>query len=334
MKLKLLSLLVICSSAFSCSGDPVINRLPVQDGGGAETVPVERDENTILSGSFNIRYYNTADTYSWAMRREAVMKFVNTEKPDFLAMQEVCRIQGQYIVENIDECFGYYGVGRFGGELPETDDEGVFILYRKDRFTLDEGVFILYRKDRFTLKDKGFFWLADPHDKCPELNDDGWSYSSWESRFPRVAVWIEAEDTWHPGQTVWFFATHYDNVSSYARTRSSSLIVEQIQKLAETGGDLKGAPMPVILTGDFNSDFNSSELSAIRLAMYDARTQSPFTEPSQNTFNNFTESGVSIVDHIFYGGNISPEQYDVVTEDYGVRFISDHWPVLFLCSYK
>ena len=153
MKLKLLSLLVICSSTFSCSGDPVINRLPVQDGGGEETVPVERDENTILSGSFNIRYYNTADTYSWAMRREAVMKFVNTEKPDFLAM-------------------------------------------------------------------------------------------------------------------------------------------------------------------------------------YDARTQSPFTEPSQNTFNNFTESGVSIVDHIFYGGNISPEQYDVVTEDYGVRFISDHWPVLFLCSYK
>ena len=319
MKIKLLCLSVVCAAVLSCQAEPVINRVPVPDGGGEETVPVERDENTILSGSFNIRYYNTTDTYSWAMRREAVMKFINTEKPDFLAMQEVCQVQGQYIVENLDECFGYYGVGKFGEELPEADDEGVFVLYRKDRFTL---------------KNKGFFWLADPHDQCPELNDDGWSYSSWNSRFPRTVVWIETEDTWHPGETVWFFATHYDNVSSYARTRSSSLIVEQIHELTGIDGDLKGAPMPVILTGDFNTDLNSSELSAVRLAMDDARTQSPVTEPSQNTFNNFTDAGVSIVDHIFYGGSLSPEQYDVVTEDYGVKFISDHWPVLFLGSYE
>ena len=319
MKIKLLYLSVVSAVIVSCQTEPVINRVPVPDGGGEETVPVERDENTILSGSFNIRYYNTTDTYSWAMRREAVMKFINTEKPDFLAMQEVCQVQGQYIVENLDECFGYYGVGKFGGELPEADDEGVFVLYRKDRFAL---------------KDKGCFWLADPHDKCPELNDDGWSYSSWQSRFPRTVVWIEAEDTWHPGQSVWFFATHYDNVSSYARTRSSSLIVEQIHSLTGIDGDLKGASMPVILTGDFNTDLNSSELSSVRLAMNDARTQSPVTEPSQNTFNNFTDAGVSIVDHIFYGGNISPAQYDVVTEDYGVKYISDHWPILFLSSYE
>ena len=319
MKIKLLYLSVVSAVIVSCQTEPVINRVPVPDGGGEETVPVERDENTILSGSFNIRYYNTADTYSWAMRRGAVMKFINTEKPDFLAMQEVCQVQGQYIVENLDECFGYYGVGKFGEELPEADDEGVFVLYRKDRFTL---------------KDKGFFWLADPHDQCPELNDDGWSYSSWNSRFPRTVVWIETEDTWHPGETVWFFATHYDNVSSYARTRSSSLIVDQIHELTGIDGDLKGASMPVILTGDFNTDLNSSELSSVRLAMNDARTQSPVTEPSQNTFNNFTDAGVSIVDHIFYGGNISPAQYDVVTEDYGVKYISDHWPILFLSSYE
>lgn len=319
MKIKLLYLSVVSAVIVSCQTEPVINRVPVPDGGGEETVPVERDENTILSGSFNIRYYNTADTYSWAMRRGAVMKFINTEKPDFLAMQEVCQVQGQYIVENMDECFGYYGVGKFGGELPEADDEGVFVLYRKDRFTL---------------KDKGFFWLADPHDRCPELNDDGWSYSSWQSRFPRTVVWIEVEDTWHSGQSVWFFATHYDNVSSYARTRSSNLIVEQIHSLTGIDGDLKGASMPVILTGDFNTDLNSSELSSVRLAMNDARTQSPVTEPSQNTFNNFTDAGVSIVDHVFYGGNISPAQYDVVTEDYGVKYISDHWPILFLGSYE
>lgn len=310
---------IVCVAVLSCQAETVINRVPVPGGGGETDVTVERDENTILAGTFNIRYYNTTDTYSWAMRREAVMKFINTEKPDFLAMQEVCQVQGQYIVENLDECFGYYGVGKFGEELPEADDEGVFVLYRKDRFTL---------------KDKGFFWLADPHDQCPELNDDGWSYSSWNSRFPRTVVWIETEDTWHPGETVWFFATHYDNVSSYARTRSSSLIVDQIHELTGIDGDLKGAPMPVILTGDFNTDLNSSELSSIRLTMYDARTQSPVTEPSQNTFNNFTDAGVSIVDHVFYGGNISPLQYDVVTGDYGVKYISDHWPVLFLSSYK
>ena len=106
MKIKLLYLSVVSAVIVSCQTEPVINRVPVPDGGGEETVPVERDENTILSGSFNIRYYNTADTYSWAMRRGAVMKFINTEKPDFLAMQEVCQVQGQYIVEDLDECVG------------------------------------------------------------------------------------------------------------------------------------------------------------------------------------------------------------------------------------
>ena len=318
MKTRLLCLSAICVAVLSCQAEPVINSVPAPDE-GEETVPVERDENTVLAGTFNIRYYNTSDTYTWAMRRGAVMEFINTEKPDFLAMQEVCQNQSEYILENLDECFGYYGVGKFGEDIL---DEGA------------ESVLVLYRKDRFTLKDKGFFWLADPYDKCPELNEDGWSYSSWNSRFPRTCVWIEAEDTWHPGQTVWFFATHYDNVSSYARTRSSSLILERIRSLAGIDGDLKEAGVTLILTGDFNSDLNSSELSVIRLALDDARTQSPVTEPSQNTFNNFTETGVSIVDHVFYGGNISPLQYDVVTGDYGVKYISDHWPVLFLSSYE
>ena len=52
------------------------------------------------------------------------------------------------------------------------------------------------------------------------------------------------------------------------------------------------------------------------------------------TFNNYSDTGGYILDHIFYGGNVTPEQYDVVTNDYGVKYISDHYPVIFKCSYK
>lgn len=281
-----------------------------------EPVP---EKNTLLVGTFNIRYVNDDDGYPWSSRRDAVIKFVNYSGLDLLAMQEVCQSQAQYLTENLDKKYGWYEVDRNTGNSILDSSES-------------EGVFVIYDKDRFGLEDHGYFWLAEPCDEFPVKNPDG-TYSSWNSALPRVALWLKLADNSHDGRIVYFIGTHYDNWSVKARTGASNLIVKQIIKMLNTS-DIKKADEPVFVVGDLNASPNDAELTVLQNMMNEARTTAPVTEESQITFNNYSDTGGYILDHIFYGANVTPEQYDVVTNDYGVKYISDHYPVIFKCSYK
>lgn len=278
------------------------------------------ETDALLVGTFNIRYYNTGDgSNSWENREKAVMNFINTCGADILVMQEVCQKPAQYITVSLDDKYDWIEVDRNTGES---------ILDSQS----SEGVFLMWNQERLTVKDKGWFWLADPDAGEPQWNDDG-TWSSWGSALPRVALWIEAEDNANPGHTVYFIGTHYDHFSTKAKTGSSNLMV---RKLREMSGqtNLKNADMAVFVAGDLNTEYDAVELAALRNAMYDARTTSPKTNTTEMTFNNFGGTGQSVIDHIFYGGNLKAEQYEVVTDTPGVRYISDHYPVLFRCSYK
>ena len=263
------------------------------EGSGTDPEPGQKT-NTLLVGTFNIRYYNTADgANSWENREKAVMNFINTCGADILVMQEVCQIPAQYITASLYDKYDWIEVDRnTGNSILESESS--------------EGVFLIWNQERFTLKDKGWFWLADP--------DAG-------------------EPQWNPGRLVYFIGTHYDHISSTARTGSSNLMVRKLREM--TGQtNLKNADAAVFVAGDLNTVYDATELAALRNALYDARTTSPKTNTTQVTFNNFGQSGQSVIDHIFYGGNLKAEQYDVITDTPGVRYISDHYPVLFRCSYK
>lgn len=316
MKIFRILLTALAVLAFSsCKADPVINR--VQGGDTDEGTETDKEANTLLVGSFNIRYYNTSDSYPWSARKDAVMAFINDRQPDFLGIQELRSSQAQDFVYELSDGYGYYDINRDTG----TSISG----------SSGEGVGIIYKKDRFTVADKGFFWLAEPSDILPDKNSDG-TYSSWHSACRRVVVWIKAVDKWHSDRTVWFFATHFDHKSIDARLNSSNLTVRKIKEI--TGiSDLKGSDVPVFLVADFNCTFTSSELSPLKTAMNDARTTASSTEESQRTYNGFGESSGSIIDHIFYVGSVTADTYDVVTDDYGVAYISDHYPILMECTY-
>ena len=280
----------------------------------------DQETDALLVGTFNIRYYNTGDgAYSWENREKAVMNFINTCGADILVMQEVCQKPAEYITVSLDDKYDWIEVDRNTGKsILESESS--------------EGVFLMWNQERLTVKDKGWFWLADPDAGEPQWNSDG-SWSTWGSALPRVALWIEAEDNANPGHTVYFIGTHYDHFSTKAKTGSSNLMV---RKLREMSGqtNLKNADVAVFVAGDLNTVYDATELAALRNALYDARTTSPKTNTTEMTFNNFGGTGQSVIDHIFYGGNLKAEQYEVVTDTPGVRYISDHYPVLFRCSYK
>lgn len=325
----LFAFLAIAATAtiLACEKVPGDNDGPVQ--GNEEEKPVDKpgtdpepapDKDVLLVSTFNIRYYNTGDgENSWENRQEAVVNFINSSGADIMVMQEVCMIPAEYITENLADRYDWFEVDRNTGNSILSDKSS-------------EGVFLLWDKERFTLKDKGWFWLADPDAGEPQWNDDG-TWSTWNSALPRLALWIKVEDTEKPGQLVYFIGTHYDHYSSKAKSGSSNLLVKKLREM--TGQtNLKNADVPVFVAGDFNTEYDAIELAALRNVLDDARSTSPKTNTSQMTFNNFGGSGQSVIDHIFYGGNVEPEQYDVITGTPGVRYISDHYPVLFRCAYK
>lgn len=309
----LLSILAI--AAISCGGgsDPDTP----ENNGGDDTTTVTTKSDTLLTCSFNIRYYNTSDTYPWSVRKDAVVKFINTVKPDFVGMQEVRKEQSQDILRSFYQDYDWYDISR---------DTGTAIFNSSG-----EGVGILSRKDRFTIEDKGHFWLADPSDQIPEKNDDG-TYSSWHSACRRIVVWVKATDLFHSNRTVYFFATHFDHISKEARLNSSNLMVSKIKEITGVS-DLSNSTIPIFLVADFNCTSDSEELAPLMSAMKYSRTTAAKTDNSR-TYNGFGTTSNSIIDHIFYVGNLDPLMYRVVNEDYGVKYISDHYPILFQCLYK
>ena len=251
MKYRISLIALSALLAFSaCKAEPERHYVKNDKDQEEEVIP-EGNGKTLLAGSFNIRYYNTTDTYPWSVRKDAVFKFIETTRPDFLGLQEVKATQSQDFAYKLSDTYGYYDINRDTGKGISSGS--------------GEGIGILYKKGRFELKDKGFFWLADTPDKLPEKNEDG-TYSSWHSAKRRVVVWTKVADKLHNNQIVWFFATHFDHISVEARTKSSALTISKIKDL--TGiADLSKSSVPIFLVADFNCTLNSTELAPVRDAI-------------------------------------------------------------------
>ena len=95
---------------------------------------------------------------------------------------------------------------------------------------------ILYRKDRFSVVESGFYWLS-------ETPDEAWSAGWAETNLPRLVAWAHLRQS-EVGRDLYFATTHFDN-NPPNQDMSAPLFVERSRSWAEK--------MPVILTGDFNS---------------------------------------------------------------------------------
>ncbi len=318
MKLKFLLLSAAFIGALACTKDPEIHKV----GGGDEDKDKETEEkvesSNLLVCSFNIRTYNTTDPYLWADRKGPAMNFIRQSKLDIVGLQEVKPTQSQDIAYSLSDSYGYYDIDRDTGKGVSSGT--------------GEGCGILYLKERFTLLDKGFFWLADPSDKLPAQNEGG-TYSSWNSACRRIVVWTKLKDTWHNDQTVFFFATHFDHVSAVARKESGALCIKKIKELTGVS-DLSRSGSPIFLVADFNIGLSDVALDPIRTSMSDAKTTAKTTETTGTTYNGWGSQTSSVIDHIFYAGNLSADRYHIVTEDWGIKYLSDHYPITLQCSYK
>lgn len=294
---------------------------------GPDTPPVTEEADPMTVCTFNIRYANNSDTYpdgssaAWSARTSAVKKFFDKNKPDIVGLQEVRQEQSKWFSKELGAEYGYYDVSR-------DNASGSSVATAQG-----EGVGILYRKDRFELVNKDFFWLdATPRER-PAQNSDG-TYGAWNSACRRVTVYAVLKDKQHNNALIYFFSTHYDHKSADARKNASELSVTQMKALCKVS-ELKNANAIIFLLGDLNTTYDNSQLKTLNDNMSYARLAVKGSDQYTSTFNGYGGSG-QIIDHIYYGGKaVKPLKYWVDrSTEYGVPFISDHYPVLLQWEYQ
>lgn len=260
----------------------------------------ERDGATLRAMTYNIRLDLASDgPNDWSHRKQMLAAVIRHEAPDLLGMQEVLDAQKRDLERALPE-YQMVGVARDDGK-------------QKGEYSP-----VAFRRDRYQLIDSGTFWLS----QTPSVPG-----KAWDAAYPRIATWAVLRDR-KSRRTIRVINTHFDHVGVVARRESAALIERWIKQGALVR-------LPTILMGDFNSTpddpgyklLAATETSGLRDSRTNSRT--PAYGPP-GTFNAFKidNDTAAPIDHIFVSGQFSVESYSVVTQHWGGRLPSDHYPVI------
>jgi endonuclease/exonuclease/phosphatase family metal-dependent hydrolase len=259
-------------------------------------VVLEASAQSIITGTFNVRYDNPGDTGNlWKNRAPVAAGLIRFHGFDIVGTQEGLRNQLDDLQKDLPE-YAWYGIARDDGE-------------RKGEHSA-----IFYKKDKFTILDSGNFWLSQTPDK------PGYG---WDARNNRICSWLKMKEK-KSKRTFYVFNVHYDHRGVEARKESSKLILAKILSIAGT--------QPVILTGDFNGGHQSEWYNSINNSnlLKDALSQVDHPYINNGSFNSFQQNNPSkeIIDHIFISKQWKAVRYGIITDTYHGKYPSDHYPVL------
>ena len=264
------------------------------------TQPAPTQAGALRAMTYNIRLNLASDgANAWSARKAMVADLIRHEAPDVIGMQEVLLHQKRDLEAALPD-YAFAGVGRDdGAEAGEFSPVG-------------------WRRDRFDLIESATFWLS----QTPWKPGKG-----WDAAYPRIATWVVLRDR-RSGRHLRVLNTHFDHVGSQARLHSAELVAEWTARHAAKG-------QPVITMGDFNTMADTPPIalladtarSGLRLARSNS-VQAPYGPPG--TFNAFridaAEPGA--IDHVLVSAGFVVERYAVVTQHWGGRLPSDHYPVV------
>lgn len=259
------------------------------------------DNNEYKIISYNVRFSSAPETDGdnrWELRRDASIKMVAAQKPLAMGLQEACPDQIDFLDQNLTG-YKHIGVGRDDGNRA------------------GEMMAIYYDTTRLTLLNSGTFWLSDTPDKVS---------IGWDAACNRTCTWghFKVNDT---GFEFLYFNTHLDHVGSQARMNSIKLIVAKMAELNPNN-------VPVFLSGDFNSTTDDTIFEPLKASLKDAREVSAISDKNitYNGFGKVIDNPDTrkewVIDHIFFSG-VNPVAFRVVMCNFGVPFISDHYPIAF-----
>lgn len=247
---------------------------------------------TVMSYNIRSSTKNEQDgEHGWVHRKEAAVKMLMAEKPDIVGMQEEMPDQEAYFREHLSALYDGVAISR---DPANREDEACAIFYNKEKFDLIRT---------------NTFWLSE----TPNEPSRG-----WDGKYKRIVTYVFVKDK-KTGQQYLAFNTHLDHKGVVAREKSLQLIADSAIAI---GGD----SVPMFVMGDLNVLPDAPELApmwqTMKLAQYEAaRTDSMYT------FHGYQEGKGKLIDYIFYR-NASALEFRVLTNGFGVPYLSDHYPIV------
>jgi endonuclease/exonuclease/phosphatase family metal-dependent hydrolase len=257
--------------------------------------PAAADDLEVMT--FNLRYASTTRPNSWAQRRPAMRALLTTELPDLIGTQEGLVAQLRDIETDLGARYDYIGIGREGG-------------------TRGEYMAVFYDNTRLVPQAYQHFWLSD----TPEVPGS----NTWGGGWVRMVTWVRFLDQL-TGKRFYAVNTHLDSSSEYARQRSVRLIVDRLAAL--------DPPLPIVLTGDFNTPAQASsygyDLLVNRAGYRDTWSTARVRGPAYGTFNGYGQpvAGGGRIDWILTTPGVTTLAALINTYRNGGQYPSDHLPV-------
>ncbi|AFL84467.1 metal-dependent hydrolase [Belliella baltica DSM 15883] len=251
--------------------------------------------------TYNIKFDDRNDLENlWKDRSSHLINLMQFHKMDLIGTQEGMKHQLDEISENLN--FPYIGQSR--------EEDGI-----KGEFSA-----IFYNSKKFTLIESNTFWLSP----TPDVASKG-----WDAALNRICTYGNFEDK--NGQKFYVFNIHYDHVGQKAREESSKLILEKIKSINTEN-------TPVILMGDFNVENDNKAYEIIVKSDFkDSKNLSQNTPYGAiGTFNGYSwdKKPERIIDYVFVNQGIQVLRYGILTDNYGLKYPSDHFPVMIEVSFS
>jgi endonuclease/exonuclease/phosphatase family metal-dependent hydrolase len=254
-------------------------------------------ERMLTVMSFNLRHGLGMDgPDSWPHRKDILVQAIQRQDPDVLGTQECLDFQAKYIAEKLPD-YGWVGLGR-------------------DKGGKGEMAAVFYKKNVLNPLESGHFWLSE----TPEVP----ASNSWDSSVTRIVTWIKFQHI-PTGMTFMHFNTHFDHKGPEARLHSAELLVKKFAAI--------DAKIPIILTGDFNTDAESSApwKALIDSGMQDSRQKAEKVEGPMTSWSAFKApdpNAKTRIDWILFRGDLRPVYSEISPWNSEGHYPSDHFPTI------
>jgi len=268
------------------------------------SMSIQSQELNVMT--FNIRLNIKSDSLNaWPYRKDNAASQIKFHKVHVLGVQEALHDQMMDLSQSLSQ-YKYVGVGRDDGK------------------TKGEYSAIFYDSTRLRLLESATFWLS--------LTPGIAGSKSWDAAITRIVTWAKFKDA--TSKKIFFvFNTHFDHIGKEARRESAKLIKQRVKEVAGSS--------PVIIMGDYNSKPSDDPIKILtdstdkdRFIDTKAVSLTPHYGP-QGTFNAFTpkETDNEPIDFIFLKGKWKVLQHATLSQTWGGRFSSDHFPVFAKLSF-
>ena len=264
----------------------------------------------------NIRY--AADPPStgekpWSARRQLLLNELHYHTlhnaQSFICLQEVLHSQLVDIMTSLGDEWAYIGVGRDDGK---TKGEYSPVIYRPATWQLIKWQTV---------------WLNE-HGAVGE--------KGWDAGSVRI-VTIGTFKHFHSNKTMVAMSTHFDNAGPISRRESAKIIQKVVANVtSEAASSSSTVMLPFFLAGDLNSETNGEAYKILNnnsSALQDTKEQARWVYGDQNTYTDFDDGDLSLIDFVFVGprgvGDWKVEGYSVLPNKFEDRvYSSDHRAVV------